>query len=153
MKTTSRNPDSVSSEKNTPEAARSDPDHLHDADRQRQLEMVEPSLDPVMDPRAVGEQAPVATTAGFEQRPVAMDVEVGLLLAGEALAVDGSSRSRSFAPRGSRRLLLLLEAAIAGDDLPRQVLGQAGSVHDLPGRCPRRPRSVTLVESRSSSAA
>ena len=83
MKTTSRKPDSVSSVKITPLAASVGAHHLHHADRQRDLEMIEAVVDAV-DDAAVGEQRGEATAARLEQVVRAADVQVALVLAGEA---------------------------------------------------------------------
>ncbi len=108
------------------------PDHLHDPDRQRDLEVVEALIDPVVD-GAVREQAGEAAAAGVEEALVAVDVEIGLLLAGEARGgqVLGGGRASH---REARVLPVLLpELPVALEDLAGQVVRQPGAVDDLPG--------------------
>ena len=83
MNTTSRKPDSVSRVNITPLLADVGAHHLHHADRQADLEMIEAVVDAV-DDAAIGEQRGEAAAAGLEQIVVAADVKVALMLAGEA---------------------------------------------------------------------
>ena len=94
--------------------------------------MVEALIDAVVD-RAIGEEACEATSAGVEQTLLALDVEVGLLLTGEARRrqVLGGGRA---AHRQTHVLAVLpLKRAITLEDLGGQVVGESGTVDDLPG--------------------
>ncbi len=107
-------------------------DHLHHADRQGDGEVVEALIDPVVD-RTVGEQAREAAPAGVEQALGAPDVQVGLLLSGEARVWQVLGR-RGAAHRERHILaVLLLQARVALLDLGHEIRRQAGAVHDLPG--------------------
>ena len=94
--------------------------------------MVEALVDSVVD-GAIGEQAGETTAARVEQALVALDVEVRILLPGEARGrqVLGGGR----APHGEADLLavLLLQFAVGLQNLGGQVVGEAGAVDDLPG--------------------
>ena len=57
--------------------------HPHDADRERNFEVIESLIEAVMD-CTIGEQAREAALAGIEQSLLAMNVEVAVLLAGKA---------------------------------------------------------------------
>ena len=105
-------------------------DHLHDADRQPDREVVEPLVDPVVD-RAVGEQAREAAPAGVEQVLVAVDVQVALLLAGEARGGQVLGRRRAAHREAHLLAVLLLQPAVAVEDLALEILGQAGAVDDV----------------------
>ena len=67
----------------TPLAAQVRAHHLHHADRERDLEMVEAVVDAI-DDRAVGEDRGEAAPAGLEQIVFAAHVEKALVLPGEA---------------------------------------------------------------------
>ena len=106
--------------------------HLHHADRQRDLEMVEALVDPVMN-GAIGEQAGETTAARVEQTLFALDVEIRILLAGEARRrqVLGGRR----APHGETYFLavLLLKLAVGIQNFGGQIVGQPGAVDDFTG--------------------
>ncbi len=82
---------------------------------------------------AIGEQAGETTAARVEQTLFALDVEIGILLAGKARRrqVLGGRR----APHGQTHLLavLLLKPAVGIENLGGQIVGQPGAVDDLPG--------------------
>ena len=106
--------------------------HLHHADRQRDLEVVEALVDSVVN-GAIGEEAGEATAARVEQALLALDVEIRILLAGEA-------RRRQVlrscgAAHGETDLLavLLLKGAVGTQNLGGQIVGQPRAVDDLSG--------------------
>ena len=96
------------------------------------LEVVEALVDSVVN-RAIGEQAGKATAAGVEQALFALDVEIRILLAGEARRrqVLGGRRT----PHGETDVLavLLLKLAVAIQNLGGQIVGEPGAVDDLTG--------------------
>ena len=106
--------------------------HLHHADRQRDLEVVEALVDSVVD-RAIGEKTCETTAARVEQALVTLDVEVRILLAGEARR--GQILGGRRAPHGEADLLavLLLKRAVRAQNLGGQVVGETSAVDDLPG--------------------
>ena len=106
--------------------------HLHDADRQCHVEVVESLVNAVVD-GTVGEEAREAAPAGVEEALVPVDVEVGVLLAGEARRRQVLGRRRRPHRQAHLVPVLLLELAVGGDDLVGEVLGQPGAVDDLPG--------------------
>jgi len=107
-------------------------DHFHDADGKRHLEMVEAIVDAVMD-GAIGEQGGEAALAGVEQVLFAANVEVGILLAGEAGRGQILGRGGG-AYRHAHLLAVLFPKSMVGlDDLPLERFGQGGGVDDGPG--------------------
>ncbi len=106
--------------------------HLHHADREGDVEVVDALFDPVVD-GPVGEQAGKASTAGVEQALVPAHVEKGLLLAGEARG--GQVLRRGRAPHGEADLVAVLieQHLAAGQDLTGHRLGEPGGVDDRPG--------------------
>ena len=106
--------------------------HLHHADRQRDLEVVEALVDSVMN-GAISEQAGETTAARVEQALFAFDVEIRILLAGKARRrqVLGGRR----APHSETDLLavLLLKLAVGIQNLGGQIVGEPGAVDDLTG--------------------
>ena len=83
IKTTLSKPVSVSIENMTPAPPRSDAHHALDADRQRDLHMVEALGPPIAD-GAIGKERGVAAAAGIQKRCLAADIEIALLLSGKA---------------------------------------------------------------------
>ena len=106
--------------------------HLHHADRQGDLEVVEALVEPVMN-GAISEQAGETTAARVEQTLFAFDVEIRILLAGKARRrqVLGGRR----APHRETDLLavLLLKLAVGIQNLGGQIVGEPGAVDDLTG--------------------
>ena len=93
--------------------------------------MVEALVDSVVD-GAIGEKTCETTAARVEQTLVTLDVEVRILLAGEA-------RRREIlggrgAPDGEADVLavLLLKLAVCSQNLAGQVVGESSAVDDLP---------------------
>ena len=115
-------------------AARADvgADHLHHADRQPDLEVIESVVDAI-DDAAVGEQRGEALTAGLEQVVGAGDVEVGLVLAGEARGrqiLGGRGAAHGDGDIGS---VLLFERLVGGCDALAHRLRAGGGVDDPAG--------------------
>ena len=115
MNTTSRKPDSVSKVNITPLDGEIGAHHLHHPDGERDLEVIEAVVDAI-DDGAVGEQRGKAAPAGLEQVLLATDVQIALVLTGEARGrqILGGRR----AAHGDRHVgaVLLLELAIGGSD-------------------------------------
>ena len=107
-------------------------DHLHHPDRERDLEVVEPVVDPVRD-RAVREEGGVAPAAGLAEGPVPADVQVGLLLAGERGRREVLGRGRT--PDGDVRVraVLVAEEVVRGPDLGPEVVGDPGAEDQVAG--------------------
>ena len=70
--------------------------HLHDAHRERDLEVVEALVDPVGD-GAIEEERREAAAAGVEQHLVTADIQEGLVLPGEARGGEVFGRGSSYA--------------------------------------------------------
>ena len=147
MNTTSRNPDSVSSENITPEDARSERTIFITPIDSADLEVIEALVDPVVD-RAVGEQAGEAAPAGVEQALLAPDVQVGLLLAGEARGRKILGGGRAAHGQADVLAVLLLQARVGDGISCGELVRQAGPVDDLPGAlaAPRQVGHVVGVE-------
>ena len=64
-------------------AAEIGPDHALDADRQRDLHMVE-ALNPAIADGAIGKERGVAAAAGIQKRCLAANIQIALLLSGKA---------------------------------------------------------------------
>ena len=116
------------------------------------LEVVEALVDSVMN-GAIGEQAGETTSARVEQTLFAVDVEIRILLAGEARRrqVLGGRR----APHRETDLLavLLLKLAVGIQNLGGQIVGEPGAVDDLTGALAFRASAATSAGSSSSSSA
>src|SRR5581483_10828662 len=81
----------------------------------------------------VGEQAREAPAAGIEEALVTADVEIGLLLAGEARRRKVLGGRRASHREAHVLPVLLLETPVAGKDLASEVVGESRAVDDLPG--------------------
>ena len=94
--------------------------------------MVEALVDSVVN-GAIGEEAGEATAARVEQALLALDVEVRILLAGEARR--GQVLRSCGAAHGETDLLavLLLKGAVGAQNLGGQVVGEPRAVDDLSG--------------------
>ena len=104
--------------------------HLHHADRQRDLEMVEALVDAIVD-GSVGEQAGETTAARVEETLRALDVEIGVLLAGEARRRQVLGGRRASHSETDLLAVLVLKQAVGVHDLGDQVFGKPGAVDDL----------------------
>ena len=122
MKTTSRNPDSVSSENMTPEEARSERTIFMTPIESASLEVVEALVDAVVD-GTVDEQAGEAAPAGVEQARVALDVQVGLVLAGEARGREVLGGGRAAHGQADVLAVLRLQLPVSPEDLVDQSSG------------------------------
>ena len=92
------------------------PHHLHHADRERDLEMVESIVDAIGD-RAIGENGCKAAAAGFEQIVGAADIQKTLVLAGKARRRKIFRGGRTADGNGHIRAVLRLELPIGAADL------------------------------------
>ena len=104
--------------------------HLHHADRQRDLEMVEAVVDAI-DDAAVGEQRGEAESAGLEQILRATDVQIALVLAGEAGGRQVLGRRRTAHGNSDIGAILGLKLAIGIDDGLAQGIGPGGAIDDV----------------------
>ena len=82
------------------------------------------------------------------------DVEEGVLLAGEARRRQVLGGRRGAHREADVLAVLVLQPAVAGEDLGREVVGEAGAVDDLAGALCRggRDPSTSLGSSPSSAA-
>ena len=126
--------------------------HALDADRERDLHVVEALGLPIAD-RAVGEERGVAAPAGVEQRALAPDVEEGLLLAGEARigqVLGGGARAHRDV--GVRLRRAPAELAVGGRDgvggLRRPFAAQEGAADRLAGLGERYLAALEIGEGR-----
>ncbi len=104
--------------------------HLHHADRQRDLEVVEALVDPIMD-GAVGEKAGETAPAGIEELRVAMHVEEAFVHSGEARVGQVFGGRRRAHSEAELSAVLGLQAAISLEDLGTQIVGKPGTVDDV----------------------
>ena len=131
MKTTSRKPDSVSRENITPAGGQIGADHLHYADGERHRELVVTVIRPIVD-GAVGEQTREAPAAGIQKALVPLDVQIGVVLAGE------TGVGQVFGGRGAPHRhadvfrVAGLKLAIRGQCLFPDCGGQGRAVDELP---------------------
>ena len=122
--------------------------HLHHADRQRDLEMVEAVVDAV-DDRAIGEERGEAAPAGFEQLGFAAHVEKALMLTGEARGRQVFGGRRAAHRDRDALAAFLFERVIGGGDLSRSpVLPVACRRCGGRPRPARRERHIVMVETR-----
>ena len=96
------------------------------------LEVVEALIDAVMD-GAVGEQAGEASAARVEQTLGALDVEIGLLLSGEARRRQVLGGRRTAHRQTDIFAVLVLKLAVRVENLRGQVVREPGAVDDLSG--------------------
>ena len=104
--------------------------HLHHADGQADLEMIEAVVDAI-DDRPVGEERGEALAAGLEDVVVAADVEIALVLTGEARRRQILGGRRTAHRDRDIGAVLRLQPPIGGDDLPPQRVGPGRLVDDL----------------------
>ena len=104
--------------------------HLHDADRQAEAEVIEAAIVPVVN-RAVGEQARETAAARLEQRRIALDVQIRLVLAGEAGGRQVFGRRGAAHRDGHVSAVLLVEAVIGSEHFVLKRVRKAGGVHDV----------------------
>ena len=83
MKTTSRNPEFGVEREDHAASGAVGAHHLHHSDGQADLEMIEAVVDAI-DDRPVGEERGEALSAGLDDVVGAADVEIALVLPGEA---------------------------------------------------------------------
>jgi len=104
--------------------------HLLHADRQVNLKLVEPLIGSIVD-RAICVETREAALARIQELLFPLNVQIGLLLAGEARhgQILGGRRA---AHRDTQCLAILpMELAISVQNLPLQVLGQRSRIDDL----------------------
>ena len=130
MRTTSRKPDFGVEREDHPARGAVGADHLHHAHGKADLEMVESVVDAI-DDRAVGEERGEALAAGLDNVIVAADVEIALVLAGEARRRQILRGRRTAHRDGDIGAVLSLQLLIGGDDFPPQRFGPGRIVDDL----------------------
>src|SRR5208337_185626 len=126
-------------------------DHLHDPDREGDLEMVEILVDTVGD-RTVGEQGGKTFTAGLPERRVSTDVQVGFLLAGKRSRGEIFCGSRAPDRNIGIGAILFAEPVVGRADLVPDAVRDTGAKNQVPYFFPRSARSATLVLSRPARA-
>ncbi len=105
-------------------------DHPLDADRQRDVEVVEAVVDAVLH-RAIGEQTGEAAATGLDECGLAADVEETLVLTREARLRQIFRRRRAANRNGNVGTLFCDETFVCGDDFGAQIVGQLGFVDQL----------------------
>ena len=91
------------------------PQHLHDANRQGDLEVIETVVDPIRN-GPVSEDRGKTTTAGFEKRVGAANVEKALMLSGKAGIRQVFRGGRTAYRDGNLPAILLFELLISLKD-------------------------------------
>ena len=106
--------------------------HLHDPDRERDLEMVEPIVDSIGN-GPICEDGREAAPAGFEQVPRTADVEEAFVLACKARSGEILGRGR--AAYGNRDVgpIFTSELLIGGGDFLLKAIGAGGIEDNVPG--------------------
>ena len=106
--------------------------HLHDPDRERDLEMVEPIVDSIGN-GPICEDGREAAPAGFEQVPRTADVEEAFVLAGKARSGEILGRGR--AAYGNRDVgpIFASELLIGRGDFLPKAIGAGGIEDNVPG--------------------
>ena len=105
------------------------PHHLHHADGEAHLEVVEAVVDPIGD-RAVGENRGEAAAAGLEQCIRATHVEKAFVLAGEARRRQVLRRRRAAHCDRYVGAVVSLQLPIGADGLLPQLLDSRGAIDD-----------------------
>src|SRR5208337_500411 len=106
-------------------------DHLHDPDREGDLEMVEILVDTVGD-RTVGEQGGKTFTAGLPERRVSTDVQVGFLLAGKRSRGEIFCGSRAPDRNIGIGAILFAEPVVGRADLVPDAVRDTGAKNQVP---------------------
>ena len=106
--------------------------HLHDPDRERDLEMVEPIVDSIGD-GPIGEDGCKAAPAGLEQVPRAANIEEAFVLAGKARGGEVLGRGGAAHGNGDVGPIFAFELAIGRGDVLSKAIDAGGSEDDVAG--------------------
>ena len=129
-RTTSRKPGFRVEREGDPAGGEIGAHHLHHADREADLEMVE-AIVVAIDDGAIGEHRREAAAARLEELVRAADVQVALVLAGETRRRQILGGGRAADGHGNALAILLFEKPVGFDERCAQGLGPGRRVDDL----------------------